>query len=398
MTRVLLSTYGTRGDVEPLVALAAELQALGADVRMCTPPDEEFTDRLAGLGIEAVPAGPPVRALMRPAAPPTAAELARYRAELLETQFAVLPAAARGCAALVAAGLAQVAARSVAEAAGIPYVYATYAAVNLPSPHHAPPPRPGWPEPSGPDHAARWERDAQRVNAQFREPLNAHRAALGLPPVGNVRDHVCSDRPWLAADPVLGPWPGGPGPEVVQTGAWTRADERPLPAELAEFLAAGPPPVYVGFGSIGPAPDIARWSVEVSRVRGYRVLVSRGWAELAVDGCFAIGDVNHQRLFPRLAAVVHHGGAGTTQTAARAGVPQVVVPVRVADNPYWAGRVAAHRTGAALDGPTATRESLAAAFDTALAPEIRERAKVLGAKIRTDGAATAARRLLDELR
>ncbi|WP_410567580.1 glycosyltransferase [Amycolatopsis sp. cmx-4-61] len=394
--RVLLTTYGTRGDVEPLVALAVELRALGADVRMCTPPDEEFTDRLDGLGIEAVPAGPPVRALMRGTAPPTAAELTRYRAELLETQFDVLPAAVAGCDALVAAGLAQVAARSVAEAAGIRYVYATYAAVNLPSPHHAPPPRPGWPEPSEADNAARWELDARRVNAQFREPLNAHRAALGLPPVDNVRDHVCSERPWLAADPVLGAAP--PGLEVVQTGAWTLPDERPLPDELTAFLAAGPPPVYVGFGSITPAPDIARWSVEVARARGHRVLVSRGWAELAVAGCFAVGEVNHQRLFGELAAVVHHGGAGTTQTAARAGVPQVVVPIRLADNPYWAGQVAAHRVGAALDGPAATPESLAAAFDTALASGTRARAKALGAQVRTDGAKAAARRLLGELR
>jgi vancomycin aglycone glucosyltransferase len=395
--RVLLSTYGTRGDVEPLVALAVQLRALGAEVRMCVPPDEEFTERLAGLGIGSVPVGPPVRALMRATAPPTAAELTRYRNELLETQFDVFPSAAEGCDVLVAAGLAQVAARSVAEAAGIPYVYVTYAAVNLPSPHHAPPPRPGWPEPEGADNTKLWELDAHRVDEQFREPLNTHRAALGLSPVGNVRDHVYSARPWLAADPVLGPWPETPGLEVVQTGAWTQVDERPLPADLEAFLAAGPAPVYVGFGSISPAPDIARWAVESSRAQGHRVLVSRGWADLAVEDCFAIGDVNHQRLFGKLAAVVHHGGAGTTQTAARAGVPQVVVPIRLADNPYWAGRVAAHEVGAALDGPTATFESLTAALETALAPETRARAKALGAEIRTDGAKTAARLLLESL-
>ncbi|MGK3208862.1 glycosyltransferase [Amycolatopsis sp. MEPSY49] len=389
MTRVLLSTYGTLGDVEPLVALAVRLRALGVDVRMCVPPD--LVDRIAGLGIEGVPVGPPVRALMRGTTP---AELTRYRAELVETQFEVFPSAVEGCDAMVVAGLAQVAARSVAEAAGIPYVYVTYSVVNLPSPHHTPPPRPGWPEEQG-DNTALWAVDAQRVDAQFREPLNRHRAALGLAPVDNVRDHVYSDRPWLAADPVLGP--AVPGLEVVQDGAWTRVDERPLPPSLVEFLAAGEPPVYVGFGSIGPAPDIARWSVEASRARGYRVLVSRGWADLAVGDCFTIGDVNHQRLFGELAAVVHHGGAGTTQTAARAGVPQVVVPIRLADNPYWAGQVAACQVGAALDGATATFESLSAAFDTALAPETRVRAAALGAEMRTDGAAVAARRLLDAL-
>ncbi|MEV4051991.1 glycosyltransferase [Amycolatopsis sp. NPDC049688] len=388
--RVLLSTYGTRGDVEPLGALAVQLQALGAEVRMGIPPDEEFTHRLAGLGIDAVPVGPPIRALMR--GTPSAAELARYRSELLDAQFAVLPPAAEGCDALVVAGLAQVAARSVAEAAGIPYVYVTYAAVNLPSPHHAPPPRPGWPAPAEAGNAARWEHDARLVDAQFRDPLNGHRAALGLPPVDGVRDHVYSDRPWLAADPALGPWPETPGLDVVQTGAWIQPDERPLPAGLAAFLAAGPPPVYVGFGSIGPAPRVARWAVEISRAHGHRVIVSRGWAGLdLLDGeedCFAVGEVNHQRLFPELAAVIHHGGAGTTQVAARSGVPQVVVPLPVADNPYWAGRVAANAIGAALDGPAATRESLTAAFELALASE--PRAKALSTGIRTDGAAVAA--------
>ncbi|GHF54557.1 vancomycin aglycone glucosyltransferase [Amycolatopsis bartoniae] len=391
----LLSTYGTRGDVEPLVALAVRLRALGAGVRMCVPPDEEFAHRLAGPGIPLVPLGPPMRELMGGTAPLSAAELSRYRTELVDAQFAVLPEAAEGCDVLVVAGLAQVGARSVAEAAGLHYVYVTYAAVNLPSPHHAPPPRPGWPESAATDNRTLWESDARNVNAQFAETLNGHRAALGLPPVHDVRDHVYSDRPWLAADPVLGPWPRTPGLDVVQTGAWTLPDERPLPAELVAFLAAGAPPVYVGFGSARPSPDIGHRAVEAIRAHGQRVLVSRGWADLDLadgrDDLFAIGEVNQQRLFPRVAAVVHHGGAGTTQTAARAGVPQVVIPLPVSDNPYWAGRVAAAGAGAALHGPTT--EALRGAVETVLAPETRARAKALGARMRTDGADLAAEQL-----
>jgi vancomycin aglycone glucosyltransferase len=396
--QVLLATYGTRGDFEPLVALAIRLRELGVETRMCTPPDEEFAQRLAGFGIPAVPVGPPVRALMNRTTPPSAAELSRYRTDLVDAQFDVYPKAGDGCDALVVAGLAQVGARSVAEAAGIHYVYATYAAVNLPSPHHAPPPRPGWPEPETDDNLTRWQLDADNANAEFRETLNGHRAALGLPPVDNVRDHVYSDRPWLAADPVLGPWRETPGLDVVQTGAWTLPDERPLPAELVRFLAAGEPPVYVGFGSISPAPGIAARTVEAIRARGHRVLVSRGWADLAVAGCFVIGEVNHQRLFGEVAAVVHHGGAGTTQTAARAGVPQVVVPLQIADNPYWAGQVADLGVGVELDGRAADVESLGAALETVLAPETRSRARALAAKIRTDAASAAAARLVDDLR
>ncbi|MGW1838126.1 glycosyltransferase [Streptomyces sp. NPDC002067] len=399
--RVLLSTYGTRGDVEPLVALAVRLRERGAQVRMCAPPDEEFAARLAGIGVELTPVGRPVGELMRGTAPPSAADLARYRSELVDAQFAAFPAAADGCDTLVAAGLAQIAARSVAESAGLRYVYVSYAAVQLPSPHHAPPPRPGWPGPEADGNRARWEHDARLVHAEFGEALNGHRAALGLPPVDDVHAHVITDRPWLAADPALGPWRKTPGIDVVQTGAWSLPDERPLPDDLMTFLAAGAPPVYVGFGSINAAPELARATIEALRARGHRALVSRGWAGLGLiddrDDCFALGEVNHQRLFRQVAAVVHHGGAGTTATAARAGVPQLVVPAQLSDNPYWAHRVATLGIGTALDGPVPTAAALNAALGTALSPRTRARAEALSAEIRTDGAAVAAGLVTDGL-
>jgi len=109
--------------------------------------------------------------------------------------------------------------------------------------------------------------------------------------------------------------------------------------------------------------DVARVAIEAIRAQGR--LVSRGWADLALiddrDDCFAVGEVNQQALFGRVAAVVHHGGAGTTTTATRAGAPQVVVP-QVVDQPYWAGRVADLGIGTAHDGPTPTTESLSAAL------------------------------------
>jgi vancomycin aglycone glucosyltransferase len=185
---------------------------------------------------------------------------------------------------------------------------------------------------------------------------------------------------------------------VVQTGAWILPDERPLPAELVAFLDAGPPPVYVGFGSMPAPTDVARVTVDAIRAQGRRAVVARGWADLAPiddrDDCFAVGEVNQQQLFRRVAAVVHHGGAGTTTTAARAGAPQVVVP-QMADQPYFAGRVAELGIGTAHAGPTPTTESLSAALRTALTPEIRARATAVAGTIRTDGATVAAKRLLD---
>lgn len=129
--------------------------------------------------------------------------------------------------------------------------------------------------------------------------------------------------------------------------------------------------------------------------------VGRGWADLGLiddgDDCFAVGEVNHQDLFTRVAAVVHHGGAGTTMTVAKAGAPQVIVP-QIADQPYWAARVAGLGIDAAHDGPAPTVASLSLALRTALTPETRGRAAAMAGRIRTDGATEAARRLIDAVR
>ncbi len=399
--RVLLSTYGSRGDVEPLVALAMELRALGAEVRVCAPPDEVFVQRLAGLGVELVPVGQSARALTTEAPPPSS--LPERAAELIASQFDVVNAAAEGCDVLVATGMmpAAAGARSVAEKLGIRSVSVTFQQLTLPSPHHSPLAYPGRPfPPEVTDNRMLWDLDAQSVNALFGEALNTNRASIGLPPVDNVRDYVIGDQPWLATDPTLDPWQEMPDLDVVQTGAWILPDERPLPADLEAFLDAGTPPVYVGLGSMPmhASKDFARVTIEAIRAQGRRVLVSRGWADLAViddrDDCFSVGEVNQQALFLRVAAVVHHGGAGTTMTAVRAGAPQVVVP-QMADQPYWAGRVAELGIGAAHDGPTPTFESLSAALATALTPETRARARAVAGTIRTDGATVAAKLLLD---
>ena len=134
--------------------------------------------------------------------------------------------------------------------------------------------------------------------------------------------------------------------------------------------------MYVSLGSVRAPEDIARVAIEAIRAQGRRVISPRLGRPGAIDDrddCFVVGEVNQQALFARVAAVVHHGGAGTTTTAARAGAPQVVVP-QIADQPYWAGRVADLGIGAAHDGPTPTVESLSAALETALAAETRARA------------------------
>ncbi|MFF3125473.1 glycosyltransferase [Streptomyces sp. NPDC057908] len=400
---MLLSTYGSRGDIEPLVGLAVQLQALGAEVRVCAPPDKDFAQRLAGVGVPLVPVGPSARALTKAAPPPSS--LSQRAAEVIAGQFDVVTAAADGCDVLVATGMmpAAAGALSVAEKLGIRSVSVTFQQLTLPSPHRPPLAYPGRPfPPEVTDNQVLWDLDAQSIDALFGEALNTNRASIGLPPVDNVRDYVIGDEPWLATDPILDPWLETPDLDVVRTGAWILPDVHPLPAELVAFLDAGTPPVYVGFGSMPmrASTDVAQVAIEAVRAQGRRAVVSRGWADLALmddrDDCFVVGEVNQQALFGRVAAVVHHGGAGTTTTATRAGAPQVVVP-QAADQPYWAGRVADLGIGMAHDGPTPTLESLSAALRTALTPETRARARAVAGTIRTDGATVAAKLLLDAI-
>ncbi|MDZ7882147.1 MAG: glycosyltransferase [Mycobacterium sp.] len=390
--RFLLYTFGSRGDIEPLLALALELHNQGAEALVCAPPD--FTELLAAAGISMVPTGPSVRELVH-VQKATHKDAPALAADLVATQFETLETA-RTCHAIVATGLMPAGMRSIAELVDVPYRCVMFTPQVLPSPDYRPLPRPGKPFPEHEtDNRVLWDLDAEKVQVLYGPALNEHRKARGLAPIDNVRDHTFTHTPWLASDPVLSPLHAHPGLDVVQTGAWIVPDNRPLPPDLEAFLDAGPAPVYVGFGSVTAPAEAAEVAIEAIRAHGRRVLIGSGWAGLttADPDCFVIGEVNQQALFPRVAAVVHHGGAGTTTTAARAGAPQVVIP-QIVDQPYWAGRVADLGIGVAHHDPTPTVHSLTEALRLVLTPETRTRAIAVAGTIRTDGAATAARMLL----
>jgi len=399
--RVLLSTIGSRGDVQPLVALAVSVRELGHEVRLCVPPD--FREWIAGLGFDVVPIGPELRSTGKASASaaPISAEQRRQMIDgTVATQFETIGAAAQGCDVIVGATALQIAAPSVAEKLGIPYVFASYCPAVLPSPHHAPPvlARLGdTPAPAAPDYSELWAQDARRWNDGWAAPLDARRATLGLAPVVDVRAHVLTDRPWLAADPVLGPWPEAGDGAVFQTGAWILDDTRPLARELETFLDAGEPPVYFGFGSMRATANLAGVMIDSARALGRRAILSRGWAELSLPDhapdCLSIGEANLHALFTRVAAVVHHGGAGTTTAAALAAAPQVVIPQHY-DQHYWSRRVEELGVGAAHIPPAPTMESLSPTLARALTARVAERARVVAAAVRRDGARLAAERVV----
>ncbi|MEP7455695.1 glycosyltransferase [Phyllobacterium sp. SB3] len=402
--RVLLSTYGSRGDVEPLAGLGVALQKCGVETTVCAPADQEFVELLERAGVPLAPAFSPVREwAVKAMANREKMDFPKRAAEIIAAQFDAISAAAEGCDLIVATGLfpSTAAAKSVSEKFGIPYVYAAYCPYFVPSTHHRPHEYPGRLHPQGiTDNRMLWDLDVANMNALFGGAFNNHRATIGLPAVENVRDYIFTSHPLLACDPVLGPWKATDLREVTQTGAWILSDERPLPDDLIAFIEAGPAPVYVGFGSMPmhASKDVAEIAINALRAQGCRAVLSRGWADLALidDGndCFFVGDINQQALFSRMAAVIHHGGAGTTTTATRAGVPQLVVP-QIADQPYWATRVAELGIGVAHNGPVPTFESLSAALAIALDPATRKRAITVASTIRRDGAMIAAKLLID---
>lgn len=365
--RVLLSVVGTRGDVQPLFALAREVRALGHEVRLAIPPN--FVDAAGKLGFEAASVGIEMRA-PRPGDPPP-----KPIPDLITDQFERVDAAADGCDVLLGANAHQYAARSIAERRGVPYVSALYAPTALPS------------------------EDACRAwNQRALERVNANRDRLGLRLVEDVLRHVVGDRPWLATDPLLDPAVARTdGIEVEQTGTWLWSDDTPLPLDVEAFLASGDPPVHLGFGSMPAAEATLRVLVDAARSAGRRAIVCRGWANVDAiqtsPDCLVTDELNHQALFPRVACVVHHGGAGTTANAARAGVPQVIVPM-YSDQPYWASRVSALGVGASATMAELGVDRLAAAIRAATAASICSRAREVATAIVCDGAAVAARRLV----
>ncbi|HEY7976173.1 MAG TPA: glycosyltransferase, partial [Ktedonobacterales bacterium] len=372
--RVLLAAVGTRGDVQPALALALELRKLGHAARLCVSPN--FVDWAKSLNFEAIPMGVEMRVPQQQDSAPklTPEQLRRLRAsapDLISDQFETISTAVHGCDVIVGANAHQYAAPSIAERAGIGYVTAVYAPVAVPSAELGPPPAPG----ESQDVAAaasieeRWRMTARAWNERALERINHHRSRMGLNPIDDVLDYVLTDNPWLAADEALAPAPATPDREIFQTGAWVLANATALPADLEAFLARGEPPVFVGFGSMPAASDVSRKLIGAVRAAGHRIVLSRGWADLELiddqPDCIAIGDVSHDLLFPRVSAVVHHGGAGTTTAAARAGVPQVITPL-FSDQFYWSSRVVNLGIGTTAPSANVPKEVLTEALHGAL--------------------------------
>jgi sterol 3beta-glucosyltransferase len=226
----------------------------------------------------------------------------------------------------------------------------------------------------------------------FAASIRQVRAELGLPPIRPGAMFREQDRRrWpvrYGYSPAVLPRPPEwrPGLEVVGYFWPQRPAGWQPPAWLVDFLSAGPPPVFVGFGSLASGEGVRLSALvrDALRRAGVRGVIQAGWARLSTsdDDIVTIGELPHDWLFPRMAAVVHHAGAGTTAAGLRAGVPAVPVPV-AGDQPFWASRLdALGVTPGAVPYQRLTVDRLAAAIRAAVSqPAYRRRAEALATRI-----------------
>ena len=312
-------------------------------------------------------------------------------------QFDLLAPLARDADRVVGASLA-FAAPSCAEYAGRPYRFIAFAPETFPSRHY---PALGERRQDLPRwlNSVSWWVARRLDNWLLRAPINQGRARLGLAPIRDALAHfadpTCS---LLATDVELAP--AAPDVRVpgLPTGAMLLGDDGPLPEHVEAFLAAGPPPVYIGFGSMPDArPEKTRAIIaEAVRGVGCRAMVYVGRAadmnlELG-PSLLAIGALPHTRLLSRVALAVHHGGAGTCARAARAGIPQVILP-HVLDQFPWAARLARRGLAPAplfrrnLTGAALAERILQALDDSQMRERAANLARVLAGREGADEAA-----------
>lgn len=371
-----------------MLALGVALRARGHRVTVCAPPD--YAEWVGRLGLTGHSVGGSMHEFVSRSADGLRGIRYAMRAfpKLIGDQYAALEPFARECDVMLGSTLTS-AGSSLAEKYSFRYHYVSFSPCVIPSAEHPSlftksQALPRW------VNRLTWWLSAVLNNLGLRSTINTARKRLGLAPVSDTWMHLINQRLIIASEPALSLLPRDAVAGAVQTGAWFLQEQDELPEQLEEFLRAGPAPVFIGFGSM---PDsnpsrTTRRVLEAVKRAGVRAIVSRGASGLAGGdlpvGALAVGPTPHGRLLPLCAAVVHHGGAGTTVTAARAGVPQVVVP-QMTDQFYWRSRLL--KRGLTPSSPRlADPESLASALRACIDDEgLRERARAFAKTIKLDG-------------
>ncbi len=411
--RIVFFSYGTRGDTQPQVAMAQGLKERGFEVRVAAPENHRhFVEK---TGIEYAPLfgnsqdileseegqrwlrTGNVNAFMK--------EVAAISAKIDPQIYANALEATEGADLIVGGTLIEEASNTLAEYRKVPLVYGHTMPVEATGAHPAPFVTSA-PLPFGWLNRATWALFRMAAKPVHGKSLAAFRAQLGLAPratgYGLAADHQV---------PVLQLWsphvlehPGDAGLLTRTTGyvklqasVRQRLGEGTPAPELVKWLGEGPAPIYVGFGSM-PMPTLEQFAqglTALARELGTRFVMCGGWNDASVAQRFAgaelfiVKAVDHSWLFPKCAAVVHHGGAGSTAASLDAGVPTVICSY-FADQPFWGDRVKKLGVGTSFPATRLTPQRLSAALREVLTPEVKARAAALGEKLRAEDGTRAA--------
>ncbi len=350
--RIVLATSGSRGDVQPMIALSLGLINAGHDVRLVGPPEKK--QWAEGLGCPYTGLGQDVTAFLDPIENPislsTGLAFVNYVRNEIHTQFEKLPQLIENANLVIGSSL-MFALSSVSESLKIKYRYVAFTPQLFPSSNHPfvvikAQTLPKW------CNYLTWElaKFGDKFNNTF--IVNQHRKEMGLPSIKNAWQHILGTKTIVASDPQI----ASISKDVVQSAIQTGYLHLKIPdvsnPELDSFLEKDSPPIYAGFGSMPPKDQAKHIPllIHAARQLNKRIIISKFWKgnidiEPSKD-IFFIKNYPHEYLFPKMAAIIHHGGAGTTATAALSGKPQVIVP-HILDQYYHGHKVFKSGFGAA---------------------------------------------------
>jgi sterol 3beta-glucosyltransferase len=413
--RIALLASGSRGDIQPLLAVADTLRERGHSVRMTV--NTNLVEWARPTALDIVPMEPSSEGVLKSdegRALLATGKLVRLFRAMAEHEhrhndqiIAACREATRDADVIVSTVLTVYRGTCFAERLGVPHgIVSTvpylgtggWASFVSPRPHLGF----GWLNRVTYPlmHAIMW-REARPSIAKLRDVLGLGRARR-RPRVERLRSaHIYSS----ALLPRQKEW----GNEHELTGFCylrpelrARLGEGEVAADLEAWLGAGPPPVYFGFGSM-PILDPERvlgWVDAIVTKRKLRALVGAGWSDYGIqsgprsDHLFVAPAFNHDRVFPRCLAAVHHGGAGTTAAALRAGLPSAVLSV-FGDQPLWGWRIERLGVGTTLRFQALTEERLARSLDALLRDDVRERAQALAQKLSSEDGVTRTAQVIE---
>jgi len=313
---------GTRGDVQPIVALADGLLKRGHEVTICAPlENEEF---FSGVYCRFVPFGPsPKKAAKenpkRQKGGITAKISPKEGKKVVSDQINLLPKILTGTDLILGVGIV-LGVHTAADILKVPYRFVIYYPIVLGT------------TPDDPLKNrimfgfGRWI-----INIFIKGFINKHRAKFSLPPIKDVWSDWMGDRVIVACDPELNKARDGVSFPFTQTGFMQLPAKKELPDNVLNFCNSGKPPVYIGFGS-NPIADTEKFKKIFEKVRNdtnQRLIISKGWADLPENNSqdiLYVDELPFDLLFPKLTAVIYHGGTGTMATIARVGIPQAAFP------------------------------------------------------------------------